>query len=212
MRTVWMHYWVAMVILIVAAPLPGYIADVQTVPLRRPLGELTYEIGTWHGQDEHVSDEVRAILGTNDLLFRRYVDSEGQPIGLYVSYFPQQKRGEVSHSPKNCLPGAGWAPRKERRVAYPLARQPTGMINEIVYEKAGRRQLVYYWFQERGRIVASEFRVKQYLIWDAIMRRRTDGALLRISAPIQDSEEATRRRCLAFMRLALPRINESLPD
>jgi len=212
MTTGWRHYWIATVLLAATTPLPGYIGTTEPVPLQRPLSEFGYDIGEWRGRDEYLSDETRSVLGTNDIISREYVDAEGQPVGLYVSYFPRQQRGEVSHSPKNCLPGAGWQPRTARSVPYPVAGGQTQMINEIVYERAGRTQLVFYWFRERGRVLASEYLVKGYLAWDAITRRRTDGALLRVSAPIVDSEEATRARCLAFMRVALPGLEEFFPN
>jgi EpsI family protein len=212
MATPWRHYWVSVALLAVMTPLPRYIGSTEQVPLRQPLSDFGYEIGEWRGHDEYLSDETRSVLGTSDVLLRQYVDTGGQPLGLYVSYFPRQQRGEISHSPKNCLPGAGWQPRTVRSVPYPLAGGETKMINEIVYERNGRAQLVFYWFRERGRIVASEYAVKWYLIWDAIARHRTDGALLRVSAPVVDSEEATRTRCVEFMRLALPQLDEFLPN
>jgi EpsI family protein len=194
------------------APLPGYLAGGRQILLRRPLGEFSFQIGDWRGRDDYLSDEVRRTLGTSDVLLRQYVDSEGRAVGLYVSYFPRQQRGEISHSPKHCLPGAGWQPLKVRRVRYPLATDGSEMINEIVYEKQGRRQLVFYWFRERQRIIASEYLAKWYLIWDAITQQRTDGALFRISAPMLDSDEAARERCFDFMRLALPELGQFLPD
>ena len=208
----WRHYWIATALLAVTTPLPRYIGSTEPVLLRQPLSEFGYDIGQWRGRDQYLSDETRAVLGTSDILLREYVDGDGQPIDLYVSYFPRQQRGEISHSPKNCLPGAGWQPREARTVPYPVAGGETKMINEIIYERAGRTQLVYYWFRERGRVLASEFAVKGYLVWDALTRRRTDGALLRVSAPIVDSEEATRARCMAFMRVALPGLDELLPN
>jgi EpsI family protein len=206
------NYWISVAILVMAVPLPSYLTGSRKIELRRPLDDLSFEIGNWRGRDEYLSDAVRRALGTNDILLRQYVDGEGHAVGLYVSYFPRQQHGESSHSPKHCLPGAGWQPFEARRVRYPLATDGSQMINEMLYEKQGQRQLVFYWFRERERIIASEYTAKWYLIWDAISRHRTDGALFRISAPVLDSEEATRERCFDFMRVALPELGQFLPD
>lgn len=214
MRRVWRHYWVAVTILALAVPLPSYLGQLEPVPLRRPLSVLAYTIGDWHGRDYHLSAQVRAVLGTKDLLLREYAAAGGAPVSLYVSYFAEQKQGEISHSPKNCLPGSGWRPERTRTVSYPLSSggQADPQVNEILYEKADQHQLVFYWFRERGRIVASEYWVKWYLMWDAMTRHRTDGALLRVSTPVEGSEDAARRRCVAFMRTVLPRLDALFPN
>jgi EpsI family protein len=212
MRSTWRHYWISLAVLTVAAPLPTYLTQQEAMPLRRPLGELAYTVGGWRGRDLPVSDRVGEVLGTKDILVREYINAGGQSVGIYVSFFPRQQRGEISHSPRNCLPGAGWQPLRARRVPYPLAGGGDAQINEVLYEREGRRQLVFYWFRERDRILASEYRVKWYLLWDAVTRRRTDGALLRVSAPVAGSEERTRQACIDFMRSALPPLNESFPS
>jgi len=212
MQPAWRNYWISVALLVIAVPLPGYLTTSRQILLRRPLGEFSFEIGDWRGRDEYIGDEVRKALGTSDVLLRQYVDRKGRAVGLYLSYFPRQQHGEITHSPKHCLPGAGWQALKAQRVRYPLAADGSQMINEMLYEKQGRRQLVFYWFHERQRIIASEYMAKWYLIWDALSRHRTDGALFRISAPVLDSEEATRQRCFDFMRVALPELGQFLPD
>ena len=212
MGTLRFHYWMALALVAAAIPLPGLVAHQRELPLRRPLTGFAYDIGGWRGHDAYLSEREKEQLGTTDLLLRNYVDASGAPVNLYVSYFPRQRQGEASHSPKHCLPGAGWQPVRQARVPYPLAAGDAPRINEIVYEKDGRRQLVLYWFRERERIVASEYMVKWYLMWDALTRKRSDGALVRLSTPADDSEDAARRRCLDFARLALPLLNEFLPD
>ena len=212
MHSSWNHYWIAMAVLVIAAPLPPLLGRNDPAPLQRPLTDLSYAAGRWRGADEPLSDRVREKLGTDDILMRRYVNARGDIVWLYVSFFERQQQGEISHSPKNCLPGAGWQPLESKRISYPVPDRDAGMINEVIFDKDGQRQLVYYWFQERGRVVASEYAVKLYLIWDVITRHRTDGALLRVSAPIHDSEEATREQLQEFMRVALPQLNEFLPQ
>jgi EpsI family protein len=205
------HFWIALIIVTAAAPLPALVGRNTPIPLQRPLRQLSYEIDGWHGTDEPIDPRVLEKLGTSDVLLRRYINARGDAVGLYISYFERQRRSEISHSPKNCLPGAGWEPMEAARVPYPLANDGADTINEVVFDKAGRRQLVYYWFQERGRVVASEYLVKWYLMWDVMTRQRSDGALLRVSAAIGESPEGARDELKGFMQAALPLINQFLP-
>jgi len=207
----WRHYWISVAVLAVALPLPGYLARQRSVPLQRPLAQLSFQVGQWSGEDQPVSDRVLEKLGTKDVLTRVYAGQDRQPVGLYVSFFARQGQGEVSHSPRNCLPGAGWEPVSARRIPYPFGNGAAGTINEVVFAKDGQQLLVYYWFRERERILASEYRVKWYLMWDAMTRGRSDGALIRVSTMVSGSEEAARQRCLEFMRDFLPRLDAILP-
>lgn len=212
MGAAWRHYWIAAGVVAMTIPLPAYLASNTKTPLQRPLSALSYQIGSWSGRDQDIDERVRTLLGTDDILLREYVDGSESPVWLYVSYFGRQQQGETSHSPQHCLPGAGWQPLRARRVAYPLSSAASPSINEILYEKEGRRQLVFYWYRERDRIVASEYLVKWYLMWDAMTRHRTDGALLRVSTPVEESEDAARERALNFMRVTLPRLNQFFPN
>lgn len=205
------HYWITVGLVAMAVPLPGYLSTGRRMPLQQPLAAFDYEIGPWRGRDDSISERVRALLGTDDILLREYVDGRQPPVGLYVSYFGRQQQGVSSHSPQHCLPGAGWQPLQTRRVPYPLPGADGATINEILYEKDGKRQLVFYWFRERERIVANEYLQKWYLMWDAMTRRRTDGALVRVATPIAESEDAARQRAFDFMRQTLPRLNEFFP-
>jgi EpsI family protein len=211
MGSAWRHYWIALGLLVVAVPVPTHMAEQRETPLRRPLNDLDHVFDGWQGRDTLISEHIRAVLGTEDVLARQYINDGGQRVSLYVSFFSRQQRGEISHSPKNCLPGAGWQPIRSTYAQYPLPGRGAAKINEVVFEREGRRQLVFYWFRERERIVASEYRVKWYLLWDALTRGRTDGALVRVSAPIDDSPEQARRACFDFMRVALPRLDQILP-
>lgn len=212
MGAVWRNYWIALGVVLAAAPLPGVLGRNNPVPLQHPLSSLSYEIDGWRGRDESISERVVERLGTRDILLREYADAAGNRVWLYVSYFGRQQQGEQSHSPKNCLPGAGWQPVVDRRVPYPFGGAATGEVNEIVFAKGDYRQLVYYWFRERDRIVASEYWARWYLVVDAVTRQRTDGALVRVSAPVGPSEAEARAAIDAFMRVALPALNQILPN
>lgn len=207
-----LNFCLSALLLIGALLLPSHIAAQRTVPLRHPIDVLARQVGDWRSRDRALGDRVRAVLGTDQVLLRQYDNPVGGSVELYVSYYARQRQGETSHSPRHCLPGAGWIPVQHRLIPLPLVPRDAARINEILYEKDGARQLVYYWYRERERVIASEYLVKWYLILDAITRQRTDGALLRISTPVHQGEAKARARALAFMRLIVPLVNEILPS
>ena len=174
--------------------------------------------------DERVLD----LLKLTDYTMRAYVPPaaggaagagayEGQlrqsaaPVYLYVGYYASQRTGSTYHSPKNCLPGAGWTFKSSAPVSGAIPGQPQAAVNRVVIEKGFDKQLILYWYQDRGRVVASEYDAKAYLIWDAMTKNRTDGALVRISTPIVGSEEDAYRHALAFLQAVWPPLHEHLP-
>jgi EpsI family protein len=116
-------------------------------------------------------------------------------VNFYVAYYASQRKGESAHSPRSCIPGGGWeiASLTQRDVdGVSVAGQPL-RVNRVLIQKGDSKQVVYYWFQQRGRIITNEYLVKWYLFWDALTRNRTDGALVRLVAsvgPGQNEQEA----------------------
>ena len=161
----------------------------EIIPNPPPLESFPTLIGTWHGHPEEISDSVREVLGESDVLSRTYDDGHGQPVGLFVAYFRSQTRGQTMHSPKNCLPGSGWMPVES---LYATISTPAGpqVVNRYIIQRADRRAMVLYWYQAHGRVIASEYWAKFYLMWDAARLHRSDGSLVRIVTPIADNEMA----------------------
>ena len=121
--------------------------------------------------------------------------ASGRHVNLYIAYYNSQRKGEAVHSPRSCLPGGGWQMRdfgQRELPAIVVGGQPL-RVNRTLIELGDQRQLVYYWFQQRGRVITNEFAVKWYLFWDAITRHRTDGALVRSSTPLPRGKRGGRR-------------------
>jgi EpsI family protein len=87
-------------------------------------------------------------------------------------------------------------------------------VNRLVIQKNEVKQLVYYWFQQRGRIVTDEYAMKWYLLWDSMTRERTDGALMRITTLVDqyDSLDKADARLKAFVTEIAPIVPEYVPD
>lgn len=181
------------------------------VPLARPLETFPLQLAVWQGEEgPSVEPEVARVLGADDYLNRTYADPSGAAVALWVAFYGSQRQGDAIHSPLNCLPGTGWTPVAHSR---PILQAGTDRfaVNRYVVEKRGERQLVTYWFQGRGRMVASEYANKAYLLVDAVRLRRTDGALVRVVAPIGRDERAADAATVHFIAAVQPALANWLP-
>lgn len=171
---------------------------------RASLTTFPRTIGAWSAAgDLPLDDDVVRVLGVDDYVSRTYLNAEGAPVNLYVGYYASQRQGDTIHSPQNCLPGAGWQPVESGRTM--LAVQGAMLpVNRYVIEKGPERQVVLYWYQGRGRVVANEYANKLWLMVDAARLRRTNGSLVRIIAPRE-------RDAAEFARVVFPRLPEYLP-
>jgi EpsI family protein len=174
------------------------------------------EFSGWHGRPQAAfTKSVLDVLGLNDYMTRWYASpAAGGGVDLYVGYWQSQRQGDTIHSPQNCLPGSGWEQLSQSIVPVPGSSQ-SGTMNRYVIQKGLDRELVFYWFQSHGRIIASEYRSKFYLIADAVRMNRTDGAIVRVIASIaNDSPEAEQQaqaRSLRFINDLLPQLDSYLP-
>jgi len=166
---------------------------------------------------------VLEVLGVDDYITRVYQSTEttGGPsaarhqLGFYVGYYTSQRQGDTIHSPMNCLPGARWQPVSLSTVPITTSTQgDSPVVNRVIIQKGEDRQLVLYWYQGRGRVIANEYVSKAYLVWDAGTRNRSDGALVRVISPILRSETGTghaERRATEFAAQVYPLLNKFLP-
>jgi EpsI family protein len=184
----------------------------EPVPLRQPLGQLPLVMDGWQGQDNPLEERVVSALGVSDYLKRAYLNSGGHHVDLYVGYYQSQRTGETIHSPKNCLPGAGWEPVRAGHLTIPLAARPAIVVNEYLVEKGPSRYLVLYWYQAHGRVIASEYSGKAWLVFDAITRNRTDEALVRILTSTSSGEDQARTHAVQFVQALYPRLSSFIPD
>jgi EpsI family protein len=190
----------------------------EPVPMREPFDLLPMGIGAWEGQQQPEMDpRVLKVLGVDDYVDRIYRGSGASYIGLYVGYYRSQREGDTMHSPMNCLPGAGWNPAQRSVIEIPVAGEDLRAIrvNRIVIQKGMSKQLVLYWYQSHGRVVASEYWGKIYTVLDAIRTNRTDAALVRIICPIAgmdaEADRVAETEVVEFVRLLFPMLERHLP-
>jgi EpsI family protein len=184
----------------------------EPVPLRQPFAELPMFMDGWLGHDDILETRILSVLGVSDYLNRAYVDLQGQQVDLYVGYYQSQRTGDTIHSPKNCLPGSGWEPVRAGRLTIPVTGMPPIVVNEYLVQKGLTQYLVLYWYQGHGRVIASEYSGKVWLVIDAITRNRTDEALVRVITPTRDGEGQARARAVQFVQGLYPRLGSFIPD
>ena len=210
-----LRFWTVVLLLTCAALLLHLRANLDRNPPSEPLSQFPHSLAGWTGIDLQIDQETRDVLGAGDFLSRIYAKGEHTaPVSLFIGYFPSQRTGQTIHSPKNCLPGAGWVFESSRVVNLTDSTGKQHQVGEYIITNGDAKQFVLYWYQAHGRSVANEYVAKFYMVADAMRLNRTDGALVRVITPIASSGEtsAARERAEAFTRqfaFLLPRF---IPD
>jgi EpsI family protein len=186
----------------------------EAVPIRKSFQEFPQTIGVFKGQQTTTFDEeIINILKVNDYVARRYVDDRQRSLWLYIGYWQTQRKGAQIHSPKNCLPGSGWEPVEAKVIDVPVGpARPPIQVNRYLLQKEREKLLVLYWYQSQGRAVAGEIEARAQLVKNALLRNRTDGALVRVSAAVEGSVAETEAQLVAYVQAMYPIVADYLPD
>jgi EpsI family protein len=211
---------IASAILLLSSAYVAHASKTETVPARQPLAMVPVQLGEWQsGPNLPFSAEITKVLGVDDYINRVYTSSQAPFVSLYVGYYRSQRQGDTIHSPLNCLPGAGWQPIVKGRAEF-TAQDASGIsrnlnVNEFVIQKGLERQLVLYWYQSHGRVVANEYASKIFMVYDAMRLNRTDAALVRVITPIAGDDDAAQiaasQRARSFVQALFPALTTSLP-
>jgi EpsI family protein len=210
-----LRFWTAVLLLAATALVLHTRPAADQNPPRELLSKLPANIAGWEGSDQQVDPETLDVLGAGDVLARVYTQ-KGEPehIGLFIGYFPSQRTGQTIHSPKNCLPGAGWVFESSSTINLVDVNGKPHQVGEYVIANGTNKQFVVYWYQAHGRSVASEYKAKVYMVLDAIRMNRTDGALVRVITPISSGENISdaKARVEMFTRQLTPLLPRFIPN
>jgi exosortase D (VPLPA-CTERM-specific) len=186
----------------------------EILPARSTFAAFPKKLGDWVGRTSSLDRETEKGLGMTDYIVSDYVKRDGRPVNLYIAYYATQRTGVSPHSPSVCLPGNGWQMGEFERTSYTSDAHSISLpLNRVIMSKGTERQLVYYWFEERGLKIANEYLSKLYLLRDAILKNRTDGALIRLITPIfpGEAEGDADKRLQQFMQDLMPNLAAYLP-
>ena len=179
--------------------------------MRRPLQSFPLVLCNWSGTDRPFEAQSVQELGADDYLNRIYRGG-AQPVELYIGFYRDEHSGDAIHSPRNCLPGAGWDPVHSAKLQIGSTNGRAVLVNEYLVQKGSERDLALYWYESHGRVVASEYLAKFWLVADAIRGKGTDGALIRIWTSAADGESSAKDRAMAFAQSVQQRLNDFLPN
>jgi EpsI family protein len=205
---------VALALILITPPVVNRLGHVPPRPLKQPLANFPLTFEGREGRSQVMDAAMWEQVGGQSYFMAVY-DREGAvPLNFYVAYYEfQRKSGDFIHSPKLCLPGAGWF--IDLNHTRTIGNADTGELhfNELVTRKGEDSQLVYFWYQGRERNFTNEFSAKFWMVWDGIWRRRTDGALVRLVMPMdgQGRLEEARREMDRFALAAARELDRFLP-
>jgi len=202
---------VVAILLLMGAGVVAQFLDQRTesYPEHRSFVNYPLQIVDWKGKHEKLDVAVVEKLGMTDYLLANYRNEQGSLVNFYVAYYQSQRKGVSPHSPRVCIPGGGWEIAQFERIeanGHP--------VNRVLIKKGNQRQLVYYWFQGHGRLVANEYINKWYLFIDSIFKNRTDGALVRYTIAVAQHEDISvaEAKVLSFMAESESQLNDYIVD
>jgi EpsI family protein len=186
----------------------------EAVPIRKPLESFPATLGEWQVRRGTIFNaDILDNLKLTDYVMRDYVNRAGQDLNLYIAFWDTQRRGAIIHSPKNCLPGAGWEPLEASLITIPLSPPHSPLnVNRYVIQKDRDQQVVLYWYHSQGQAIAGEIPARIAMVKSAIFRNRTDGAIVRVTSPVYGSVRETSQRLVAYIQALYPILGSYLPE
>ncbi len=181
---------------------------------RKQLKDFPSQIGGWQqtGSDQVLDNETLKVLRASDYLLRNYRSANGRVANFYVGYYATQRDGATYHSPLNCLPGSGWIMSDPAHITITLPDGRAFTANRYLIQNGDQKDLLIYWYQGRGRAVASEYWGKVYTVLDSVRLRRSDGAMVRVTIPVDRSEEASLQMATDLAATATLVLPEFVPN
>lgn len=188
----------------------------EAMPQRQSFLDFPMSIAGWSGTAFPLEARYVEVLRFDDYVLADYAQAGSPPVNLYVAYYRSQRKGQSAHSPQTCIPGGGWEITSMQQVNLKATSpdRSAAPANQVMIQKGDQRQAVLYWFKQRERVVANEYLVKLYMMWDSMLRHRTDGALVRLTTPVLagESEVQAGKRLLQFAQSVNPVLTRYVPD
>ncbi len=210
---------VGIILILLSVPFGLSLSERQeSIPDRSNLNALPLINNGWWGREGALETDVIGVLKFTDYFIADFKHNDfAKPVNFYIAYYESQRKGASIHSPRTCLPGGGWKMRSLEVTQIEGVQGSDGKplkVNRSVIQKGEHRTLVYYWFQQRGRVITNEFLAKWFIFWDALTMGRTDGALVRVTASLseQESIESADTRLKAFLGNYVPMLPEYIPN
>ena len=204
---------VAIILLGATLALSNTIDFREKIPVKKNLDKFPLKVNEWTAdRRQSLAQKFIDALDLNEYVIIDYRNRKGKEVNFYVAYYESQSKGESIHSPATCLPGSGWSFDQSGtvKIANVPGNNGTMEVNRAVMQLSRNRQLSYYWYPQRGRILTNAFQLKIFNFWDALTQQRTDGALVRLITSVYPDEkiEAAEARLKTFVRDIEPVLEE----
>lgn len=188
--------------------------NVLLTPEREAFAELPKEFPNWRADIVPMDPSVAEVLNADDTIVANVSTEDGRYFNIYLAYLLERGDGRAWHSPRQCIPGGGWQIASHDVLKNTIADGTVINYNRLVIENRNHRQVVYYWYDQRGRDIANEFVMKIWLIYDSLTRKRGDGALVRLITPVtsEGGIEAADRLLLDAMARIEPVLPKYIPE
>jgi exosortase D (VPLPA-CTERM-specific) len=214
-RSPWVHGLVAGGLFLALHFAQAHLVSSQTVPSRSDFSTFPLQVGDWEGKRDYLSEEILNALWADDYVLATYRNRvTGNSLMVLIPYYKYQTTQHTAHAPASCLLGGGWSITNKRAIPPDPAAGRSFPVHQMVLEKGGQVMLSNFWFQQRGRIITDEYMNKAYLFWDAITRRRTDGALVRLELAMAPGQSLEKAQAILddFASRLTPVLNAYIPD
>ena len=208
------HTIIACALMIFTTVFLKYVHSSEDIRPNKPLSTFPIQLDEWKGIKQRFDEKIYEKLGADDTYLATYSAPGGKQVQLYIGFYQSQREGDIIHSPKNCMPGAGWKITNAsiEEVNVPETKYNSVKVIRFKLKNGIQEQMVLYWYQSRGRIISSEYLQKIYLVFDSITRKRTDGSFVRLIAPIRNgNEKQTTQTLKDFARKVFPILTEYIP-
>jgi exosortase D (VPLPA-CTERM-specific) len=203
------------IVLIASSVFVNTISDRnEIIPARKQLVLFPLEIDNWIGSASALDKDVIDLLKFNDYLLVDYKKKNVGAVNFYIAYYDSQRKGASPHSPQVCMPGGGWVISSLEEKVLNAPKVGNYQVNRAIINKDNYKQVVYYWFEQRGRHITNQYLMKWYLLLDAIQKNRTDGALIRVTTLVKPGEsvEDADKKLQSFLSVAMPELSEFVPN
>lgn len=214
--TVALYAFVAMTTLFSAVWISDPGAEIAAID-RQPFAIYPRQFGPWSGSTSSLDKDIEGVLAADDYLNATYAaPGQAEAVGMFVAFYNKQTEGQGIHSPEVCLPAGGWEiySLDKKTVDMPHTAYGTFEVNRAVIQNGVQSQLVYYWFEQRGKRMTNDFKAKISVLSDSFTRGRSDGALVRYITPIRanETEAQAEARLQDLLSHSLKRLPEFVPN
>jgi exosortase D (VPLPA-CTERM-specific) len=200
----------ALILIIICGPLTLRLSHARPVPLLQTFDNFPMQLGPWQGHREYLDAAMAKAVGADQYLEAVYANPGHASISVWIAYFETQQKGldQRLHSPIHCLTGAGG----QILESHIIDLSPGHPVRYLLMKYGDSRQIVYFWYLQRGRWLSSEYDRYFFMGLDGLVRHRNDGAIVRLITPIGSDLETSRQELTSFAKLLLPVLHQFISD